>query len=70
MIAGVKYILADACKNHDCGDNNVVLLYAPAQGRIDGKINERGRVTFIGQPPANLMVALNRLWKTEWRQDR
>lgn len=69
-IAGVEYILAGACKNHDCGDNNVVLLYAPVQGRIYGKIYERGRVTFIGQPSASLMGELNRLWKAEWRQGR
>lgn len=67
-IARVSYILASACKNHDCRDHNVVLLYAPAQGQIVGKIYERGRVTFIGQPSTNLMAELNRLWQAEWRQ--
>jgi hypothetical protein len=27
-VGGTDYVFASACKNHDCGDNNVVLLYS------------------------------------------
>ena len=61
--------MASACKYHDCSDHNVVLLYAVEPERIYGKIYERGRVTFIGQPSVNLIAELHRLWKAEWRQN-
>jgi hypothetical protein len=70
MIDGTEYILGGACENHDCYDNSVVLLYQVAQGRVYGRIYERGRVTFIGQPSATIKAELNRLWKAEWRQNQ
>lgn len=68
-VGGAEYILAGACKNHDCYDHNVVLLYAQDQGKIYGRIYERGRVTFIGQPSARLRPELDHLWKSEWRRN-
>ena len=31
-VGGTEYVLASACKNHDCADNNTVLLYRPHRG--------------------------------------
>jgi len=68
-VGGAEFILASACKNHDCAENNVVLLYAQGQERLYGKIYERGRVTYVGQPSSALRADLDRLWKSEWRQN-
>jgi len=35
---GTEYLLASACKDHDCADNNTVLLYSAAQGVVYGKV--------------------------------
>lgn len=70
MINGTEYILGGACENHDCYDNSVVLLYEAAQGRVYGRIYERGRVTFIGQPSAVIRAELDRQWKAQWRQNQ
>lgn len=69
-VAGNEYVFAKSCKNHDCGDNNVVLLYSPAQGKVYGKIFDRRRALLIGAPSAALAAELDRLWVTEWRQNR
>lgn len=69
-VAGTEYLLASACKNHDCGDNNTVLLYSPVQGVVYGKILQQGRASLLGAPPAAIAVELDRLWAAEWRQNR
>jgi Inhibitor of vertebrate lysozyme (Ivy) len=45
---GTEYLLARACKDHDCADNNTVLLYSAAQGVVYGKANRQRRSTLIG----------------------
>jgi hypothetical protein len=67
-IGGTDYILASACKNHDCADNNTVLLYSAAQGVVYGKVMQRRRSTLIGAPPTAVASELDRLWAAEWRQ--
>jgi hypothetical protein len=69
-IGGTEYLLASACKNHDCGDNNTVLLYSAAQGVVYGKIFQQRRATLIGAPPPAVAAELDRLWLAEWRQNR
>lgn len=69
-IRGAEYVLASACKNHDCGENNMVLLYSAAQGAVYGKIFESGKSTLIGAPPPEVASELDRLWRSEWRQNR
>ena len=32
-VAGQEYLFAKSCKNHDCSDNNLVLLYSAPRGR-------------------------------------
>lgn len=48
---GTEYLLASACKDHDCADNNTVLLYSAAQGVVYGKVYRQRRSTLIGAPP-------------------
>jgi inhibitor of lysozyme (Ivy) len=67
-IAGTDYLFASACKNHDCADNNTVLLYSAAQGIVYGKIVQQRRAALIGAPPPAVVAELDRLWAAEWRQ--
>ncbi len=67
QVAGNVYKLVSACKNHDCRDNNLVVLYAPRFRTIYGKIVLRGRSTLIGAPPQRVAKELERLWRAEWR---
>jgi hypothetical protein len=41
--AGAEYQLVSVCKNHDCYDNNLVLLYAGATQTVYAKVLQRGR---------------------------
>jgi len=52
QVAGNEYQLASVCKNHDCYDNNMVLLYAAASQTVYGKVVQRGRAVLLGAPPA------------------
>ena len=67
-VAGTEYILASACKNHDCFDNSTVLLYSAAQGVVHGKVYQRGRSTLIGAPSPAVAKELERLWREEFRK--
>ena len=66
-VAGREYVLASSCKNHDCADNNVVLLYSAGDGAVHGKIFTRGKSILIGSPPPAVAAELERLWVSEWR---
>jgi len=66
-VAGVDYVLASSCKNHDCAENNLVLLYSATKGVVYGKIFQRGRSTLIGTPPPQIASELEKLWRSEWR---
>jgi len=63
-------VLAAVCKNHDCADNNTVLLYSASKGVVYGTIYERGKSTLTGEPPPAVAAELPKLWKIEWRQQR
>lgn len=67
-IGGVDYQVATPCKPHDCGEHNLLVLYAPAQGTVVGTLYEKGRTTLIGKPDAALTAELIKLWKKEFRQ--
>ena len=69
-VAGTEYLLAGACKDHDCADNNIALLYSAAQGVVYGKVYRQRRSTLIGSPPPAIATELERLWRAEWRQNR
>jgi len=66
-VAGADYVLVSTCKNHDCYENNVVLLYSGPQDLVYGKIYQRGKSTLIGSPPPAVAAELEKLWKTSFR---
>ena len=66
-VAGDTYQMATPCRPHDCADNNLLLLYAPAKG-VYGKLYEKGRTTLLGAPSPALTAELERLWRKEFRQ--
>lgn len=66
-VAGTDFVLLAACKNHDCADNNTVLLWS-APDVVYGKVYQRGKSTLIGSPPPAVASELEKLWKTEWRR--
>ncbi len=69
-VAGGEFILASACKNHDCANHNTVLLYSATQKTVYGKVYQRGRSSYIGAPPPAVVAELERLWASEWRRNR
>lgn len=66
-IGGVDYTVAAFCMQHDCADNNAVLLYDAAQGRVYGLVQQRGQQQSFGQPPGPLLIDLHAIWRREWR---
>jgi Inhibitor of vertebrate lysozyme (Ivy) len=68
--AGADYVLVSTCKNHDCFENSVVLLYSGAQDVVYGKVYQRGKSTLIGSPPPAVAAELERLWKSEFRKQQ
>ncbi len=69
-VAGAPYLLASACKNHDCFDHNTVLLYSAEQGLLVGLVYQRGRAVLIGAPSPALAGELGRLWRQEYRSNK
>ncbi|HEX2539654.1 MAG TPA: Ivy family c-type lysozyme inhibitor [Caldimonas sp.] len=67
-IGGAEYRVAAPCKPHDCGDNNLLLLYSPARAVVYGKLFEKGRSTLIGSPDTAMSAELDRMWNQEFRQ--
>ena len=70
LVAGTDYYLVSSCKNHDCFDNNMVLLYAAPTSTIYAKVYQRGRSTIVGAPPPPVATELERLWKAEFRKGK
>jgi hypothetical protein len=67
QVAGAEYMLGGTCKNHDCHDNTVLLLWSGAQRVVYGKVVQKGKSTLIGAPPLAVAAELDRLWKAEFR---
>lgn len=66
-VAGADYMLGSTCKNHDCYDNTVVLLWSGVQNVVYGKVVQKGKSTLIGSPPPAVAAELESLWKKEFR---
>lgn len=66
-VANDDYVMLYTCKNHDCYDNNVVLLWSGIQNVVYGKVNQKGRSTLIGNPPPAVAAELEKLWKKQFR---
>ena len=50
------------CANHACKDNSALLLYQPEKKVVYGTIYEKGKTTYIGNPPAASAAALGLAW--------
>lgn len=66
-IERVEYILASACRNHDCADQNVVLLYSAQRDVVYGLVWQAGTATMIGTPPPAVAAELPKLWRAAFR---
>ncbi len=53
-------------ENHDCFENNVVLLVGP-QDVVCGKVYQLGKSTLIGSPPPAVATELEKIWKKQFR---
>lgn len=67
-VAGESWQVATPCKPHDCADHNLLLLYSPGRGAVQGYLYERGKVTTLGSPSAAMGAELQRMWNKEFRQ--
>lgn len=67
-LAGDDYQVASPCKPHDCAENNLLVLYAPAKGVVFGRLHEKGKATLIGAPGPAMAAELEKMWKKEFRQ--
>ena len=66
-VANDDYVMLYTCKNHDCYDNNVVLLWSGVQRVVYGKVNQKGKSTLIGNPPPAVAAELEKIWKKQFR---
>jgi len=69
-VAGTEYQFVSVCKNHDCYDNNVVVLYAAATQTVHAKVLRGGRPVLLGAPPAPVAAELESLWKATYRSGK
>lgn len=66
-IGGERYAMNAFCAQHACSTNSAVLLYHPGRKAVYGTIHEKGKTTYIGDPPGPVANELVALWKKEWR---
>lgn len=66
-VADADYVMLYTCKNHDCHDHNVVLLWSGVQNVVYGKVNQKGKSTLIGDPPSPVAAELEKIWKKQFR---
>ena len=50
-VAGDDYMLGSTCKNQDCYDNTVVLLWSGVLDVVYGKVVQKDKSSLIGAPP-------------------
>jgi hypothetical protein len=67
-VAGSKYLLTGSCKNHDCAENNVTILYSPERKLVYGKVRMAGKSVLIGSPPPAVAKEIGEFWRKEWGQ--
>jgi hypothetical protein len=65
-VLGTRYVVAAFCKAHDCADNNAVVVYAVEKQQLFGLLQQRGRKTLLGAPPADMAAELERIWAKEY----
>jgi hypothetical protein len=66
-VAKKDYLLINSCKNHDCYDNNVVILYSPAKKLVYGKVVINSTHGLFGSPPPAVSQEMEGLWRAQFR---
>lgn len=66
-VNGVDYLLADSCKPHDCGEENLVLAFAPTQSTVFVLLNRNGKRQLLGTPPAAVARALEKAYAERFK---
>src|SRR5262249_8294783 len=67
-IAGTEYVVLQACKDHDCAENNTTLLWNADRRVVYGKVRVAGKSALIGSPPKDVQPDLGKLWWQTWGQ--
>jgi hypothetical protein len=67
MVSGQRFVRNAFCKTGDCANHSAVILYSPEKKVVYGTIHEKGKTTYIGDPPAAVWDELTKQWKKEWR---
>ncbi len=65
-IAGEPFLQVSTCKNRDCGDNAMLVLYRPRPRTLWGIVTLHRHATMIGNPPPAIVAQLRRLFKAAW----
>jgi hypothetical protein len=58
-IQGKVYTLGWVCKAHDCGDNQLHVLFAPGATQAWGLLTTSGQQKWLGNPDAAIQTAIN-----------
>jgi hypothetical protein len=58
-IQGKVYTLGWVCKAHDCGDNQLHVLFAPGAAQAWGLLTTSGQQKWLGNPDAGIHAAIN-----------
>lgn len=65
-LADGSFLQVSTCKDRDCGDNAMLVLYRPRPRTLWGIVSVHRRKTLIGNPPPAIVLQLQRLFKAAW----
>lgn len=65
-VAGTPFLQVSTCKDRDCGDNAMLVLYRPQSRVLWGLVSVHRRLTLIGNPPPAISLQLRRLFRSAW----
>lgn len=66
-VAGQEYLLVAACKDHDCHDHNVVVLWSEPRNTVYAMVHEAGKSVQLGKPSPAVSKELGALWRKTFR---
>ena len=69
-VDGAEYTQVAVCKPHDCYDNSALVLFSIENGVVYGKVLDRQTPLVIGAPSPSMAAALEKRWRSEFRQSR
>jgi hypothetical protein len=69
-VEGAEYTQVAVCKPHDCYDNSALVLFSIENNVVYGKVLDRQAPVMIGAPSPAMAAALEKSWRSEFRQGR